>query len=72
MTESPEQRRNRRLTAKVRKAELEMNAEVKAFMDKGMSFDEAWIAAGGLIIPLASVCERDNDGTLVVKPEFRR
>jgi hypothetical protein len=30
--------------------EAEWNAEIKAKMDGGMSFDEAWIASGGSII----------------------
>lgn len=41
--------RERRIDAFVRKCESEMNAEVKTFMDKGMAFDDAWIAAGGMI-----------------------
>ena len=43
--------RERRLDAWARRAEKEMNAEVTAFMAKGLSFDEAWIAAGGMILP---------------------
>ena len=41
----------RRLDAWAQRAEKEMNAEVAAFMANGLSFDEAWIAAGGLILP---------------------
>lgn len=49
--ESTEQRRERRLMANVRKEEAKWHAEVKAYMDRGMSFDDAWVAAGGSIIP---------------------
>lgn len=47
-----QQARERRLMAAIKKQERVMYAEVGAFMAKGMSFDEAWIAAGGQIIPL--------------------
>jgi hypothetical protein len=30
--------------------EAEWNAEIKRKMDAGMSFDEAWVASGGIII----------------------
>jgi len=32
--------------------EAEWNAEIKAKMDEGMTFDEAWVAAGGRIISI--------------------
>ena len=51
MTETREQRRERYLMAKVRKVEAEWDKEVKAFMDQGMSFEDAWVAAGGMILP---------------------
>lgn len=44
--------RDRRLDAMIRRDEAQMNADVRAFMDKGMTFDEAWVAAGGSIFPL--------------------
>lgn len=45
-----ERARERRLMAKVCKHEKAFNAEVKARIAEGMTFDEAWVAAGGLII----------------------
>jgi hypothetical protein len=50
-TPSAQRSRERRLTAMIKKEESEFMAEVRAFTDKGMSFDDAWIAAGGSIIP---------------------
>jgi hypothetical protein len=32
--------------------EAEWNAEIRAKMDAGMSFDEAWVASGGSIISI--------------------
>lgn len=45
--------RERRLDAWIKRAESEWNAEIRVLMDKGMSFDEAYVAAGGMIIPLS-------------------
>lgn len=42
-----ERRFNKRLAEEERK----WHAEIKALMDTGLSFDDAWIAAGGMIIP---------------------
>ena len=42
--------RERRLDAAIRKFEAEWHAEISALMAKGMTFDEAWVAAGGLIV----------------------
>jgi hypothetical protein len=42
--------RERRLDAWVKRAEAEWNAEIAALMATGLSFDEAYVAAGGLII----------------------
>lgn len=44
--------RERRLTLRIAKEEKLMDAKVGALMRSGMTFDEAWIAAGGEIIPL--------------------
>lgn len=57
LSQSPRAIRQRelRLDKLARTAESEMNAEVGAFMAQGMTFDEAWIASGGLIIPDISV-----------------
>lgn len=57
LSQSPRAIRKRelRLDKWARAAEAEMNAEVGTFMAQGMTFDEAWIAAGGLIIPDISV-----------------
>lgn len=44
--------RERRFDVKIKKMEREMYAEVGSFMDEGLSFDEAWVAAGGLIYDL--------------------
>lgn len=41
--------RERRFDMKIKKMEREMYAEVGSLMDKGLSFDEAWVAAGGEI-----------------------
>ena len=42
--------RERRLDAACRQFEAEWNAEISAFMAKGMTFDQAYVAAGGIII----------------------
>ena len=42
---------NSRLIRRSRE-EAKIHQEVKAFMNKGMTFDEAWIASGGAIIPI--------------------
>jgi hypothetical protein len=38
------------MDADIRRQEKEWHAEIDALMAKGMSFDEAWVAAGGLIV----------------------
>ena len=43
--------RERRLDAAIRRFEAEWNAEISALMAKGLTFDEAYVAAGGIIIP---------------------
>jgi hypothetical protein len=43
--------RERRFDKKLREEERKWHAEIKALMDTGLSFDEAWVAAGGMIIP---------------------
>ena len=42
-----ERRFNKRLAEEARK----WHAEIKALMDTGLSFDDAWVAAGGMIVP---------------------
>ena len=42
--------RLKRINANIKKQEAAMFAEVQAFVDCGMNFDEAWIASGGIII----------------------
>lgn len=42
--------RQRRLMKSIDRQERKFHAEVKALVDKGMTFDEAWVAAGGTII----------------------
>lgn len=37
--------------AEIERAEAKWNAEIQAFMDAGLEFNEAWLAAGGEIIP---------------------
>lgn len=44
--------RERRFDAVIRKEETRFRAEIKAHMAYGMTFDEAWVAAGGMIFPL--------------------
>jgi hypothetical protein len=44
-------RRERKIYAELKHLESEWNKEVAAFMAKGMNFDEAWVAAGGTIVP---------------------
>jgi hypothetical protein len=44
------ERRERKFYAELKRLESEWNKEIAAFMAKGMSFDEAWVAAGGTII----------------------
>lgn len=51
-TPSAVQARERRLHALIRKEEKEMYAEIGRRMARGLTFDEAWIAIGGQIIPL--------------------
>lgn len=51
-TEPAIRARERRLMANLRKQEALWNVEIRKLMDKGMSFDEAWVAAGGMIVPL--------------------
>ena len=43
--------RERRIDKKLREEERKWHAKIKALMDTGLSFDEAWVAAGGMIIP---------------------
>lgn len=43
-------RRERRMMADINRQEKEWYKEIDALIAKGMSFDEAWIAAGGAII----------------------
>ncbi len=42
--------RERRLDVAFRRVEAEWNAELSALMETGLSFDEAYVAAGGLIV----------------------
>ena len=44
--------RERRFFRKIDREEREWNAEIKKLMDAGMSFNDAWCAAGGQIWPL--------------------
>lgn len=57
LSQTPEAQksRERRLTKQISKAEAIWNAEVKALMDTDLSFDDAWVAAGGSIIPIDAV-----------------
>ena len=56
MTPANVERRERRLAARFRDDEAKMRAEIGKFMDGGMTFNEAWVAAGGDIpIPLSVV-----------------
>ncbi len=48
-TPSAVRARERRLDAWIRKAEAEFHAEVTAHMTRGLTFDEAYVAAGGAI-----------------------
>lgn len=52
-TPSAIEARERRMMKSLEKQEREWNAEIRAFMNKGMTFDEAWVAAGGMIIDTA-------------------
>jgi len=47
-----EERRERDRERRIRREEAKIHQEVKASMNKGMTFDEAWIASGGAIIPI--------------------
>lgn len=49
--------RERRANKSLLEQEKKWHAEIGALMKTGLSFDEAWVAAGGLIIPLS---ERDD------------
>jgi hypothetical protein len=44
--------RDRLLFREIDSMEREWNAEIAKLLETGLSFDEAWIAAGGEIIPL--------------------
>jgi hypothetical protein len=44
--------RERRFNAWLAGEERKFHAEVKVFMDRGLAFDDAWVAAGGMIVPL--------------------
>ena len=60
---SPPCVRERRFSRKIRDAEAEIYREVKDLMASGMTFEEAWIANGGMIIPALSAFawpERDT------------
>ena len=46
------ERRERRFYADIKKQEEAWYVEIDALMAKGMTFDEAFVAAGGTIIPL--------------------
>ena len=48
------------LDVQIERDEAEWNAEIRAKMDASMTFDEAWIAAGGQIIPVVFET-RQND-----------
>ena len=52
--------RERRLDAACRQFEAEWNAEISAFMAKGMTFDQAYVAAGGIIIPDISLLRKET------------
>ena len=52
--------RDRRLFRAIDQQEREWKAEIKKLMETGLSFDEAWIAGGGQIIPINS-CEPEAD-----------
>jgi hypothetical protein len=43
--------RERRFNKKLREEERKWQAEIDALMKTGLSFDDAWVAAGGMIIP---------------------
>lgn len=60
MTPSAIRARERRFDAWLKREEDKFHDEVRAFMAKGMSFDEAWVAAGGMIIP--DIVERVRNG----------
>lgn len=49
MTPTAIRARERRFDAMLRREEAKMNAEVRILMNKGMSFDQAWVASGGAI-----------------------
>ena len=51
-TPSAVRARERRLSQNIRRQEALINAEIAAHMARGLTFDEAHIAAGGTIIPL--------------------
>ena len=42
--------RERRFNKRLREEERKWHAEIRALMDTGLSFDDAWVAAGGMII----------------------
>jgi hypothetical protein len=46
--------RERRFNLWLKREEDQFNSEVKRHMDMGLSFDDAWRAAGGLVIPVAA------------------
>ena len=43
--------RERRLMRRLREEERKWHAKIKALTDSGLSFDDAWVAAGGMIVP---------------------
>jgi hypothetical protein len=45
-----ERRLERKFERVAREAEADMYREVKAHMDAGLTFDEAWVKSGGIIV----------------------
>ena len=59
MTPANVERRERALFAKYDKANAEWHAEILVYMKaNGVSFDEAFVARGGTIIPLEMIEEK--------------
>lgn len=54
-TPAAQEARERRLVRRLRNEERAFNAGVYRLMDTELSFDDAWIAAGGSIIPIDAV-----------------
>jgi hypothetical protein len=51
----------RRQWREIERQEREFHADVRSFMAKGMSFDEAWVAAGGMVFSKDRSPEEAND-----------